>query len=92
LLHAKVKVSKRGGVIDFVYNDGKTEWTDGSTGIQEINATTGEVFGKKVDIYTPNGLLLMHTDAFSGNESLTPGLYIIRTADGQSVKMAFPAK
>ncbi|MBR4389735.1 MAG: M6 family metalloprotease domain-containing protein [Prevotella sp.] len=93
LLHAKVRVSKRGGVIDFVYNDGKTEWSDASTGIMEIGLDSkGDVYGKRADIYTTNGILLMRTDSFSGNEHLPQGLYIVRTTDGQSIKVSFPAK
>ena len=92
LLHAKVKVTRRGGVIDFVYNDGKTEWEE-TTAIQEINGDTSmSLVGKAAVVYRVDGVKVMQTDAFTGNEQLPQGLYVVRTADGKSFKMTIPAQ
>lgn len=92
LLHAKIKVTKRGGVIDLVYNDGTEPWSE-ATGIQEItDNTSADIIGKKAQVYSVNGTQVMSTDNFTGNEPLLPGLYVVRTADGQSQKVLIPAK
>ncbi|MBR5654408.1 MAG: M6 family metalloprotease domain-containing protein [Prevotella sp.] len=93
LLHAKVKVSKRGGVVDFVYNDGKQEWSDESTGIQEMyDDSSTTVYGKAVSIFRADGVKVMLTDDFTGNENLKPGLYVVRSNDGKSMKITLPAR
>lgn len=92
LLHAKIKATKRGGVIDFVYNDGTEPWGE-ATGIQEIHGTDADnIVGKQATIFTVDGVQVMRTDSYTGAEALMPGLYVVRTADGQSKKVLIPNK
>ena len=91
LLHSKIKVNRRGGVIDFVYNDGTSPWGE-ATGIEDIAAAeTTDITGQAVTIYNVNGMEVMRTDKYTGKEPLSPGLYIIRTKQGQSQKVLIPA-
>jgi hypothetical protein len=81
LMHTDISaITKQGSLINFRFFDGTTDWSSTSNGIKDINVSNNNfIIGKAASIYTVNGVLVKKTNAFDGNENLTPGLYIVKS-------------
>ncbi len=86
LMHCKVKsVKTSGGLITITYNDGTQEWAD-LTAIQEVNSTPANMEGGEAYIYNAQGALVDHTKQYNGVGHLPHGLYVVKAANGSTMK------
>ena len=86
LMHCKLKVVKtNGGLITFYYNDGTQEWSD-LTAIHDVNSTPADMMGSEVYIYNAQGAMVDHTTHYAGVDHLPRGLYVVKAADGTTLK------